>query len=556
MPARFSSHSPELFLAVALLTTRIAAAAAEPGTPASATPSQPIKWSVRVPMRDGVRLATDIWLPATNGIFPVVFLRFPYNKDLGVGLGREGTARGYVVVAQDTRGRFASEGENLPFHLDGPDGDDTIDWIERQPWSDGRIGTWGASAGAITQFQQAINGTDGTDAQFLIVGAPSLSDVVYTGGVFRKSLVEDWIRGTKFASNALAIWVSHPTYDNYWRARDASRHYRRIQTPAVHVGGYWDIFAQPTIDAFVGYQERGGRGARGRQRLLMGPWAHGVLQEKVGDLAFPQGNKPPGHVQDHWRWFDHWLQAKDNGVDRDPAVTYYVLGDVTDTNAPGNVWRTASAWPPVQAKPTPFYLRRDRALTTTPPTSSESLDYQYNPTNPVPTVGGIQLTIPSGPKDQGPIESREDVLVFSTEPLAEPVEVTGRVRARIWISSDSADTDFFVRLCDVYSDGRSFNLCEGMLRTRFRDGLDREKPLKPGRVYPLEIDCWSTSVIFARGHRIRVQVTSSSAPGFDPNPNTGEPFRFSARTRRAQNTVHLGGGQASHVLLPVVPMSP
>lgn len=519
---------------------------------APAADASPSKLEFRVPMRDGVNLATDVWLPHTNAAFPVVLLRFPYNKDLGAGLGRDGAARGYAVVSQDTRGRFASEGENLPFLLEAPDGQDTLAWLTRQPWCNGRIATWGASAGAITQFQLAIGGTGPLAAQYLIVGAPNLYDVVYTGGIFRKALIEDWIRSTRFATNALSVWVAHPIYDDYWRAQDASRHYSQVNAAAIHIGGYWDIFAQASLDAFVGYQERGGPGARGRQKLVFGPWAHGVLQEKVGDLTFPGGKSPPGNVHDAWRWYDRWLQENPNGADRDPAVTYYVVGDVTDPEAPGNTWRTANSWPPHHHPPTPFYLHPDRTLSTRPAESGSTLTYRFDPTNPVPTLGGIQLTLPAGPINQNPIESREDLLVFTSDALTAPTEVTGRVRARLWIESDAPDTDFFVRLCDVYPDGRSFNLCEGMLRARFRQGLDQEHFLESGRVYPLEIDCWSTSVIFNRGHRIRVHVTSSSAPGFDPNPNTGEPFRSSDRSRPARNTVHLGAERPSHVLLPVV----
>jgi uncharacterized protein len=502
-------------------------------------------------MRDGVKLATDVWLPKTNGAFPVVLLRFPYNKDLGASLGRDGSARGYAVVSQDTRGRFASEGDNLPFLLEAPDGKDTLAWLVQQPWCNGRIATWGASAGAITQFQLAIGGSDPVAAQYLVVGAPNLYDVVYTGGIFRKALIEDWIRSTQFATNALAIWVSHPVYDDYWFAQDASRHFPQVNAPAIHIGGYWDIFAQATLDAFVGYQEQGGPGARGRQKLLFGPWAHGVLQDKVGDLTFPGASTPPGNVPDAWLWFDRWLKNDPNGVDTEPAVTYYVIGDVTDPNAPGNTWRTANSWPPAITSPTPFYFHPDRTLSPRKHASSATLTYHYDPTNPVPTIGGIQLTLPAGPINQNPIESRDDLLVFTSEPLTQPTEVTGRVRARLWIESDAPDTDFFVRLCDVYPDGRSFNLCEGMLRARFRKGLDQEHLLAPGLVYPLDIDCWSTSVIFNRGHRIRVHVTSSSAPGFDPNPNTGDPFRSSDRTRLARNTIHLGGDRPSHVMLPM-----
>jgi len=513
---------------------------------------QPGKQEQMVAMRDGVRLATDVWLPNTNGPFPVVFLRFPYNKAMAVGLGQEGTARGYAVVAQDTRGRFASEGANLPFHLDVMDGKETVKWIARQPWCNGRIGTWGGSAGAITQFQMAVGGTDQVSAQYLIVGAPNLYDVVYVGGVFRKSLIEDWLSGTQFATNALGIWESHPTYDAYWEARDASPYYAAISTPAVHVGGYWDIFAQATIDGFVGYQTQGGEGARGRQKLLLGPWSHAVLQEKVGELTFPNGKTPPGQLADHWRWFDHWLHDQDNGVGEDPAVTYYVLGDTANPDAPGNEWRTADRWPPMDTVPTRYHLRADRSLSTAAPGDDPPLAYTYDPQNPAPTIGGIQLTLPAGPMDQSRVESREDVLVFTSETLTAPLEVIGRVRAHLWIASDAPDTDFFVRLCDVYPDGRSFNLCEGMLRTRFRNGFDREVMLEPGEIVPLDIDVWSTGVILAPDHRLRVHVTSSSVPGFDPNPNTGEAFRSSDRTQVARNTVYVDAQRPSHIVLPVV----
>lgn len=535
-------NSLRLTLALALCAQLASAAATNAPAP---------KQTLSVAMRDGVKLATDVYLPSTHGAFPVVLVRTPYNKNGAAGLGNDGAARGYAIVAQDVRGRYASEGENLPFDRDVDDGRETIEWVARQPWCNGRIGTWGGSAGAITQFQMAASGTQHIAAQHLIVGAPSLYDVVYLGGVFRKSLIEDWLRMTQWSSNALPRWVGHPRYDDYWRARDATRHYAKINAPAVHIGGYWDIFAQATIDAFVGYQTRGGPKARGRQKLILGPWPHGVLQEKAGELTFRGAKKPPGDVHDAWRWFDHWLKGAANGIDRAPAVTYYVIGDTSDTNAPGNVWRTASTWPPVKATPTRYYFHGDRSLSTSKPGTHAPLTYTYDPKNPAPTVGGIQLTIPSGPFDQKKVEERADVLVFTSAPLTEPLEVTGRVRVKLWISSDAPDTDFLAKLCDVYPDGRSFNLCEGALRARFRDGLEREKLLEQDRVYPLEIDLWSTSVIFNRGHRLRVQVTSSSAPGYDPNPNTGEPFRGSERVRVVRNSVFVDAHHPSHIVLPV-----
>lgn len=507
-------------------------------------------------MRDGTRLAADLHLPARQGAFPVILGRTPYNKAVSAGFGRDGAARGYAVLIQDTRGRHASAGENLPFHLDVPDGLDTLAWIRRQPWCNGRVGTWGGSAGAITQFQLAAGEPAGLDAQHLVVGAPNLHEVVYTGGVFRKSLVEDWIRVTRFQDDALARWTAHPRYDAYWQARDASRHYAGVHAAGLHLGGYWDIFAQSTLDGFLGYQKQGGPRARGRQRLVMGPWTHGVLQEKAGELVFPGAKRPPGGVHDTWAWFAATLRDEPGALDRLPVVTYYVIGDVTDARAPGNTWRTAADWPPVPAQASPFYLHADRSLQCTPPGDVAPLRFPANPTNPVPTVGGPQLTLPAGPMDQRKIEGRDDVLVFTSDPLPGPLEITGRIQARLWVASDGPDTDFFVRLCDVYPDGRSFNLVEGARRARFREGLDREVPLTPGKPVEIGIDCGSTSVIFHRGHRLRVQVTSSSYPAYDPNPNTGAPFRSGGPSRLATNTVFLEAQRPSHLVLPVVTAPP
>ncbi|HEY6228792.1 MAG TPA: CocE/NonD family hydrolase [Verrucomicrobiae bacterium] len=509
------------------------------------------KETTMLPMRDGVKLATDIHKPAGEipTPFPVILARTPYNKNGVDGIGAEAVRRGFVFVAQDCRGRFASEGENLPFNLDGPDGFDTLEWVAKQPWCNGKIGTWGGSAGAITQFQMVASGTDKITAQHLTVGAPNLYDVVYIHGVFRKALVEDWLRGAQWGSNSLARWVAHPTYDVYWRTRDASRDYTKANVPALHIGGYWDIFAQATIDAFVGYQQSGGLKARGKQRLVMGPWSHGVNQEEVGELKFPNAKKAPGGVEDAWKWFD--LTLKSNTFNAEPVVTYYVIGDVSDPKAPGNIWRTADQWPPVKTTATKYFLQHDRTLTTSAPASASTLTYTYDPANPAPTVGGIQLSIPAGPRDQRKVEERDDVLVFSSAALTNPIEVTGRVRAKIWVSTDAPDTDFIATLCDVYPDGRSFNLCEGAIRARFREGTDHETFMESGRIYAIDLDLWSTSVIFNTGHRIRLHVTSSSSPGYDPNPNTDAPFRSNAEQRKANIKVYLDSEHPSQVILPI-----
>jgi uncharacterized protein len=513
-----------------------------------------VRQTIMVRMRDGVNLATDVYQPSGRPPFPVILMRTPYNKSNTGGAAQDVTKHGYALVIQDSRGRFASEGENLPFNVDDRDGYDTMAWVSKQGWCNGKIGTFGGSALGITQLQLAGSGPQELACQHITVAGPNLfGDVVYTGGVLRKSLVEDWLRMSKFSPRALELWTGHWLYDKYWLDRDVSRRYANANAPALHIGGYYDIFAQGTIDAFQGFQTKGGPGARGKQKLLMGPWTHGVLTDRAGDLVFPNAKRPPNNVQDHFRWWECYLKGVVNGVADLPAVTYYVMGDVSDPGAPGNVWRTADQWPPVPTKSTRWFLCGDQTLSQIKPATDRTLSYIYDPRKPVPTVGGYQLTIPAGPKDQREIEARDDVLVFTSEPLARPIEVTGRVRARLYISSDVQDTDFLARLCDVYPDGRSFNICEGIIRARYRLSFSHEDFLKPDRVYPIDIGLWSTSIIFNKGHRLRVHVTSSSAPGYDPNPNTGEPLRWSDRTELAHNRIHLSGGFPSHLDLPVAP---
>lgn len=298
---------------------------------------------------------------------------------------------------------------------------------------------------------------------------------------------------------------------------------------------------------------QGGPGARGKQKLIMGPWTHGVFQPKAGELIFPKGDKPPSHVADPLAWFNYWLKGITNGINDAPAVTYYVMGDVSDPHAPGNIWRTAGEWPPPQAKEVPFYFQAERGLAKTKPATNSPISFTYDPQHPVPTVGGNQLTIPAGPMDQHSIETRPDVVVFTSDALTHPLEITGQVRVKLWAASDARDTDFFARLCDVYPDGRSINISEGVIRARFREGTDHETLMIPGTIYPLEIDLWSTSVIFNQGHKLRVDITSSSDRGFDPNPNTGEPFRSGPKTVMAHNSIYLDAAHPSHILLPVMP---
>ena len=478
-----------------------------------------------VKMRDGVKLATDVYLPLDGKPAPVMLMRTPYSRRWPAVAQYKDE---YAVVIQDMRGRFDSEGANLPFDSDIEDGYDTLEWIAAQPWCNGQIGMYAGSAMGIAQILAACSGTKRLTSLQISTALPNLYDFPYVNGLFRQSLVEGWLSENKFDPLALKTWASHTNYDDYWRKRDATRLFDKVDVPATHAGGWCDIFAQGTIDAFVGFQTKGGEKARGEQKLVMDVYPH-TNDDQTMEIDFPH---------------------PDEAAKKTAAVTYFVMGDATDPSAPGNCWRTANAWPPLKTRQSPMYLHNDKSLGTAKNSPAETLSYDYDPTNPVPTIGGPQYYLPAGPRDQRKIESREDVLVFTSAPLEKPLEVTGRVTARLWASTDAPDTDFFVRLCDVYPDGRSINICEGGRRARLRDSFSQEKSVDPGKPYLFEIDMWSTSIIFNKGHKLRVHVTSSCAPGYIPNSNTGS-YPYSGTTRIAHNTIYVGETHPSCVVLPV-----
>ncbi len=519
------------------------------------------KTTVMVPMHDGVRLATDIYRPAGEvKPLPVIFSRGPYGKSGGAGALNTATAaksackRGYVFVSQDMRGRFASEGKDwVIFHNDGwgerRDGQESLEWIARQPWCNGSIGTTGGSALGITQTMMAPGAPACLKAQFIVVAFDDMySQGSYEGGVWRKSLIENWVTLTGLDKKNIDIPIQHPRRDAFWAETDARSLADKVNAPAIFLGGWYDIFEQGTLDSFVTIHNHGGPGARGKCRLVMGPFGHGAFT----GLKYPANSQQFPKAGDEKRFFDHYLKGLDNGVEQDRAVNYYVMGDPTDPHAPGNVWRAADNWPP-PSRATSFYFHQDGRLSTDPPSgSNDSHSYKYDPEKPVPTLGGQNLFGGKGPADLRKIESRPDVLVFSTDVLKDPVEVTGRIRAELAISSDCPDTDFAALLTDVYPDGRSMLVTDGILRARFRKSFEKENFLKPGETYDLTVDLWSTSLVFNKGHKIRVLITSSNSPRFDPNPNTGHEFRADKETRVANNTIHLSSQHPSKIVLPII----
>lgn len=514
--------------------------------PCSAAPTI----SEMVPMRDGVRLATDVYLPPLPGPHPVTLIRTVYNKDWAIDDPTvSALAITMAIVVQDCRGRYASEGVDCLFQCDRDDGHDTMAWVAAQPWCNGRIVTQGASALGIVQYQAAPEAPDALEAMYVMVATPTVCEhTMFVNGVFREAMVEGWLegQGSSFFLDSLA---AHPDCaDPFWDAGRIDLDYDLVNAPTVHVGGWFDIFTQGTLDAFMGFQTQATQEAREHQYLIMGPWTHGFdfsfpVEGQALPFTFP--NPFPDDFIDPIWWTLHFLGLDDSGHELDdlPPVQYYVMGDVSDPNAPGNDWRHAASWP-IPAVHVPYYLRAGGGLSELPPEASGgATPYTYDPSDPCPTLGGGNLILPAGPQDQRPIELRNDVIVFQTEQLSRPLEITGRVRARFYVSADVPDTDVVVRLCDVYPDGKSMLFLDAPAR------LSLSGPYTPNTVVPVDVDLWSTSLILNQGHRLRISVTSSNWPRFRANPNDGS--RFGAGMPQiAHVQIHHSADFPSYVLIP------
>jgi len=532
---------------------------------AAAAPAE----TIMVPMRDGVRLATEVLLPETGGpAFPVVLVRTVYGRKYD-GIARTARQLGIAVVSQDTRGYGDSEGEKMQFAADGADklrdGDDTLTWIKSQPWCNGKVGTWGSSALGITQVLLAPIRND-IACQMIVVAPSSMFPVFQRGGVPQKLLPERYAKTMGHEKWFAEQRGKHPTYDEAWRLQDSDSRVANITAPAVHVGGWFDFYPQGTLNGFAARQYLGGPGARGNQKLVLGPWEHAIAP-KVGDLTFPN------HAFDFnalaWRFFRHWLQDDSDNVMQEPAVHYYVMGDCDDPSAPGNRWRTADHWPPFPTRETAYYLSSDGALVSgRDAVQAGQRAYDFDPASPCPSLGGADASKPL-PLDQRSLSTRGDVLKFATAPLTEPLEVTGPVRVKLFVTSDAPDTDFTAKLVDIYPDGREIAILNGIQRVKFRGGFEKADPLPAGTVGELTLDCWSTSIIFNKGHRIGVQISSSNWPRYEVNPNTGEDLpRYTGQSpegdwivdaksvRVAHNTVLMDPRHPSAIILPVAPPNP
>lgn len=547
-------------------------------------------WDVCVPMRDGLRLSADIYLPPeeVEGPYPTILQRTPYDNtmELWVKIATFFAEHGYAFVSQDVRGRHDSEGEWYPFFNEGPDGYDTVEWIAEQPWSNGRIGTMGGSYGGwfqwalackrpphlVTMVSTAAGGRFMQELPF-VNGAVSLWTLAWLHLVGGRTLqrgtnpVVNWKEvfyhlPLKTMDQALGRtntvwreWLSHPDLDDFWKRFRLDDDFEHIDLPVLHITGWYDGDQPGALYFYEGMVNHSP--AADRQFILIGPWDHAgtrTPKQELGGLNFT-----PAAIVDmnklHLRWFDYWLKGVDNGLLNDKRVRIFVMGD--------NKWRDEEDWPPKRAQMREFYLhsggrantlKGDGHLSTKAPATEPPDEYTYNPENPVEVVTDWNLYGDTEePLDKRFIERRDDVLVYTSEPLKEELEVCGRPFVTLYASSDCPDTDWVAMLSDVYPDGRSINLGQGVLRARYRNSLGEAELMIPGKVYKFTFELMSTCILFKPDHRIRLSITSSAFPTYDRNPNTGHPIGEDAELRIAHHTIYHDNEYPSHILLPVVP---
>ena len=542
--------------------------------------------NIRVPMRDGVTLSADLYRPIKEGEYPAILVRTPYLKT-SQGIYDTGTyfsERGYTVVYMDVRGRGDSDGEFVPYSNDGVDGYDSIEWIAKQEWCNGEVGTMGGSYLARIQWLTALTKPPHLKAMIAAVtpsdpfvewptGLPTPHHICWTymtsGRVMQNVDTVNWEKVYEHLPLATMdeaagiisdVWreeVSHTNLDDWWKEICYQNKFNQIDVPALHVSGWYDDEQVGTPLNFMGMTNEGAtEKARKSQRMLMGPWPHQINRAtKLGDLDFGADSMIDLNAY-QLRWFDYWLKGIDNGIMDEPAIDMFVMGE--------NKWRKEKEWPLARTKWTSYYLHSkgnansrfgDGRLSVDIPVgeSSETTDeYIYDPANPVPYITDLVSSQIGGPDDNSSIERRDDVLVYSTESLEEDTEVTGPVKAKIYASSDSLDTDFMVKLLDVRPTGFAQRLTDGMVRARFREGTESQVLMEPGEVYPFEIDCWNTSHVFKKGHKIRIEVASSAFPKYDRNLNTGETLGQTTEMKIATQKIYHSEEYPSAVILPII----
>ena len=575
---------------------------------AQATPAVSVDIIIQrgVPMktRDGVTLRADIYRPNSPDKFPVILMRTPYDKSVGwaVAPALQIVARGYVFIVQDVRGRYTSEGEWYPFRHEQADGYDSVEWAASLPYSNGKVGMTGASYVGATQMLAAISAPPHLAGIAPHVTASNYHDNwTYQSGAFEQWFNQNWT--TQLARDTLdrvidqntdarvgvptlplanypvfnfgqlpadehltasiapyyLDWLAHPDYDNYWKQWSIEENFSKIAVPMLQVGGWYDIFSAGTLRNYMGVKAHGAtEAARTGQHLLMQIGGHAGFGRRIGDVDFGPHALENRDTEVILDWYDYLFKGVHNHFATDKPVNIFVMG--------ANEYRQQDDWPPPQARYVKYFLhsegkanslRGDGSLSASEPKSEASDSYLYDPANPVPTIGGplccAQELMEPGPRDQRSAENRDDVLTYSMGPLAEDLEVTGPIHLTLFVKSTAVDTDFTGKLVDVGPNGFAMDVAEGILRMRYRDSPEHAVLMNPGETYQISVDLWSTSNLFLRGHRLRLEVSSSNFPRFDRNFNTGEEIKFARRFVSAKNTVLHDAGHPSALVLPIMP---
>jgi uncharacterized protein len=537
---------------------------------------------VHVPMRDGVLLSANVFRPNGPGAVPTILIRTPYGRGDDWSPNHQAFVQhGYAVVVQDVRGRYESQGVFQPLTQEPADGDDTLNWIAKQPWSNGKIGMTGGSYLGIVQWKVAVLNNSHLKAIFpWVSGDDDYRDRYYsTGGAMKlghrllwveENLKQQGYEPPSFDKYVLTLplrhldtvvtghkvplmqtILDHAADDPYWHSMSVRDQLKNLRVPVFSIGGWYDNYVESDLDAYAILHKQSGV-----NRILIGPWPHNVNTVMPGSDFGRDSQILFRKTQ--LEWFDQWLKDKDVPMMSKPPVRIFVMGL--------NQWRDESDWPPKGTRMTKFYLESgghanslngDGTLTLEPVTKSEHDVYVFDPHNPVPTRGGAVCCNPKifpwGPMDQRPVEQRTDVLVYSTPPLRDDLEVTGRVEVTLYAASTAPDTDFTAKLVDVLPNGMAKNLTDGLLRARYRKSLAKPELLTPGAVTEFKIDAGVTSNVFRKGHRIRIEISSSNFPRFDRNPNTGKPIADEVQLVPATQTIHHDRKHESYVLLPVMP---
>ncbi len=574
--------------------------------PAIASTDIIIQRGVPMKTRDGVTLYADIYRPKSSEKFPVILMRTPYDKSVGwaVSPAFKIVARGYILIIQDVRGRYTSEGEWYPFKHEQADGYDSVEWVASLPYSNGKVGMMGGSYVGATQMLAAIGAPPHLVGIAPDVTASNYHDNwTYQGGAFEQWFDQNWT--TQLARNTLdhlidqntdarvgtstlpltnypvfnfgqlpaeahlttsiapyyLDWLAHPDYDDYWKPWSIEEHFSDITVPMLQVGGWYDIFSDGTLRNYIGVKAHGAtEAARTQQHLLMQIGGHAGFGRRIGDIDFgPHALENP-YIDVMLDWYDNLFKGIHNQFAIEKPVKLFVMGV--------NEYRQEDDWPPPQAHSVKYFIHSDGkanslrgkgSLSTSAPKSEPADSYVYDPGNPVPTTGGplccAQELMEPGPRDQRSVENRDDVLVYSTGPLAQDLDVTGPVSASLFVKSSAVDTDFTGKLVDVAPDGFAIDVAEGILRVRYRDSREHASLINPGQTYQITLDLWSTSNVFLRGHTLRLEISSSNFPRFDRNLNTGEEIRFGRRYVSATNTIFHDAQHPSALVLPVIPVT-